>query len=113
MGLKKILMGEPMPDKNDPRYKDRYEKEKEAGHKFADRVGITWLAAKLQFWGQTHSLAFLVIVFGIVIFCLGLNIYRLIKYSLSDPEPVKATELVDKALMERDIVSDKSMNNPE
>ncbi len=27
MGWKKLIMGEKMPDKNDPRYKERYEKE--------------------------------------------------------------------------------------
>lgn len=26
-----MIMGEPMPDKNDPKYKDRYEREVEAG----------------------------------------------------------------------------------
>ena len=31
MGLKKIIMGEPMPNKNDPKYKERYEREVEAG----------------------------------------------------------------------------------
>ena len=25
MSLKKIIIGEPMPDKNDPKYKERYE----------------------------------------------------------------------------------------
>ena len=34
MGLKKIIMGEPMPDKNDPKYKERYEREVEAGKQF-------------------------------------------------------------------------------
>lgn len=26
MSLKKIIIGEPMPDKNDPKYKERYER---------------------------------------------------------------------------------------
>lgn len=27
MGWKKLIMGEKMPDKNDPKYRERYEKE--------------------------------------------------------------------------------------
>ena len=33
-----MIMGEPMPDKNDPKYKDRYEREVEAGRQFADKT---------------------------------------------------------------------------
>ena len=38
MSLKKIIIGEPMPDKNDPKYKERYEREVEAGRKFAEKI---------------------------------------------------------------------------
>lgn len=31
MGWKKMIFGEKMPDKNDPKYKERYEKEVAAG----------------------------------------------------------------------------------
>lgn len=31
--LKRIIIGEPMPDKNDPKYKERYEREVAAGKK--------------------------------------------------------------------------------
>ena len=37
MGFKRIIMGDPMPDKNDPKYRERYEKEVEAGKQFADK----------------------------------------------------------------------------
>ena len=30
-----------MPDKNDPKYRERYEREVEAGRKFADKAGIS------------------------------------------------------------------------
>ena len=33
MGWKKMIFGEKMPDKNDPKYKERYEKEVAAGRK--------------------------------------------------------------------------------
>lgn len=104
MGIKKILFGEPIPDKNDPKYKERYEREKEAGRKFADRTGISWIATRLQSWGQKHSHAFIVIVFGIVLLCLGLNVYRLIDYSVIRHKHVLATEIVDETLREKNII---------
>ena len=33
-GFRRMLFGEKMPDKNDPKYKDRYEREVSAGRKF-------------------------------------------------------------------------------
>lgn len=35
-----MLVGEDMPDKNDPKYKKRYEKEVAAGRKFAKTARI-------------------------------------------------------------------------
>ena len=35
MGWKKLIIGEKMPDKNDPKYTERYEKEVSAGRKWA------------------------------------------------------------------------------
>ena len=49
-----MIMGEPMPDKNDPKYKDRYEREVEAGRQFADKTGMNWLAMKIQIWANGH-----------------------------------------------------------
>ena len=57
MGWKRLIIGEPMPDKNDPKYKERYEREVE---------GISWGAKRLQEVGQEHKMAFLAIVFGFV-----------------------------------------------
>lgn len=51
MGWKKMIFGEPMPDKSDPKYKERYEREVEAGRKFAQKSGISWLARNLQACG--------------------------------------------------------------
>ena len=34
-GFRRMLVGEKMPDKNDPQYKDRYERDVNAGRKFA------------------------------------------------------------------------------
>lgn len=54
MGWKRLIVGEPMPDKNDPKYKERYEREVEAGKRFADKCGISWGAKRLQ--EQIHAL---------------------------------------------------------
>ena len=75
MSLKKIIIGEPMPDKNDPKYKERYEREVEAGRKFAEKIKLPWLFGKIQLWANDNRKAFLVIVFGIVIGCFALNIF--------------------------------------
>ena len=43
-----MLFGEKMPDKDDPQYKERYEREVQAGHKFAKATRIDQAAAKVQ-----------------------------------------------------------------
>lgn len=78
MDIKKIIIGEPMPDKNDPKYKERYEKDVEAGRKFAEKTRLTWLFMKLQLWANDNKKAFLVIVFGIVISLFALNIINMV-----------------------------------
>jgi hypothetical protein len=77
MSWKKLIMGEKMPDKNDPRYKERYEKEVSAGRKMARFLKIDKAAAATQRFADRWPKLFLGIVFGIVIFCFVLNVYRL------------------------------------
>lgn len=77
MGWKKLIMGEKMPDKNDPRYRERYEKEVSAGRKVARFLKIDKAAAATQRFADRWPKLFLGIVFGIVIFCFVLNVYRL------------------------------------
>ena len=74
MGWKKLIFGEKMPDKDDPKYKDRYEKEVETGKKFARITRIDKVAASLQRFANEHRNLFLAIVFGIVICCFTFNI---------------------------------------
>ena len=38
MGFKKILFGEKVPDKDDPKYKERYERDVAAGKSFAQTL---------------------------------------------------------------------------
>lgn len=76
-GFKRLLLGEKMPDKNDPQYKERYEKEVESGRKFARWSRIDKVAACVQRFANNHRNAFLVMVFGFVALSFGYNIYRL------------------------------------
>ena len=66
-GFKRMLFGEKMPDKDDPQYKERYEREVQAGHKFAKATRIDQAAAKGQGFANAHRTLFLVIVFTFVI----------------------------------------------
>ncbi len=105
MGFKKIIMGEPMPDKNDPKYKERYEREVEAGRQFADKTGMNWLAMKIQAIANRHRVGFLVTVFGIVIGCFALNIIAMVRsYNASKTRRSTAVEQVDSALHQRHII---------
>lgn len=78
MGWKKMFIGEKMPDKDDPQYRQRYETEVKAGRKFAKTMKLDVLAAKVQLFANDHKLLFLYLVFGFIIFCFGLNIYRMV-----------------------------------
>jgi len=102
MGWKKFIVGEPMPDKDDPKYKERYEREVEAGRKFANTSGISWAAKQIQSWGQNHKVAFLAIVFGFVIICFFVNVFRMVNaYQQNGSQKAVAVERLDSALNER------------
>ena len=74
--LKKMIIGEKMPDKNDPKYQRQYEKDVEAGRRFARILKLDVLTGYIQIFAEKHRRLFLAIVFSIILFCLGLNIYR-------------------------------------
>lgn len=77
MGWKKFILGEKMPDKNDPKYRERYEKEVGFGRKVARFLRIDKAAAATQSFANRSPKIFLAIVFGIVILCFCLNVWRL------------------------------------
>mgnify|MGYP006339687639 CR=1 FL=1 len=54
-GFRRMLLGEKMPDKNDPQYRERYERDVDAGRKFAKAVGIDKAAAKVQLFANNHN----------------------------------------------------------
>lgn len=79
MNIKRVLFGEPMPDKDDPKHKERYEKNYEAGRKFGEAIGVDKFAGWLQRKGDAHRKAFLIIVFGFVLLCFGYNLFGIIR----------------------------------
>lgn len=96
-----MIVGEPMPDKNDPQYKERYEKEVEAGRKFAKAIHIDKAASKVQSFANANSKAFLVIVFGFVIGCFIFNISRIIMVYTSEKSKVTVIQKQEQAIKAR------------
>lgn len=48
MNIKKVILGEKVPDKDDPNYKKRHEEGVEAGKSFARTMRLDKAAAKVQ-----------------------------------------------------------------
>ena len=70
-----MLFGEKMPDKNDPKYKDRYEREVSAGRKFAQATRIDKAAAKVQGFANAHRILFLAIVCSLAVIAVRFSIW--------------------------------------
>ena len=102
MSWKKFFVGEPVPDKNDPKYKERYERDKAAGETFARMTGLSALAAWIHRYASAHKVAFLVLVFGFVILLFILNVARMVRaYHVSNGSKAVAVERVDSAMHQR------------
>ena len=99
--FKKMLFGEKMPDKDDPQYRERYEKEVSAGMKFARATRLDKVAARVQNFANLHTKAFLIIVFGFVILCFTLNMYRIIAVSSYNGKPEHAVERQEQMLRKK------------
>lgn len=103
MGWKKLILGERMPDRNDPRYAERYEKEVSAGRKWARLLKIDKAAGYAQCFACRHPRVFLTLVFGIVVGCLTLNIYRMVQIynSPKTVQTVTATQHQEELLRQK------------
>ena len=100
MSLKKMIIGEEMPSKDDPKYKERYLREKEAGMKFAEKSGINFLVARIQAFANKVNSDRSVI--PIVIGCLGINVVNMIRsYKKHGSTRTTAVEMVDSVLLKR------------
>ncbi len=101
MGWKKMLVGEKMPDKDDPKYRQRYEEEVRAGRKFAKTMKLDVLAGKVQLFANDHKRLFLSLVFGFIILSFGLNIYRMAVVYNHQRSRQSATERQEQMLRKR------------
>ena len=95
--FKKMILGEEMPDKDDPKYKEKYEKDVEAGRKFAKVTRIDKGVGYIQRFASRHRTLFLIIVFGFVISCLAFN---MVKAYNTQQEQKTATERQEEKLRE-------------
>ena len=101
MSLRRILLGEPVPSKDDPKYKERYERDKAAGEAFARYTGLTALSGWIYRHANAHKVSFLVIVFGLVVLLFIINACRLIRSFHGKPSRGVAVEQVDSAMRHR------------
>lgn len=107
MSWKRFFFGDKMPSRDDPAYKERYEREVAAGRAFADKTGISWCAARLQYYGSRHPRTFLSVTFGIVIFCFLWNMglmYRTWERQQRVERRAVAVHKVDSVLHHRRII---------
>lgn len=101
MGWKKLIFGDKMPDKDDPKYKAQRESEVKAGREMAKVLGVDKVAAKTQRVALRYPKIFLVVVFGFVVICLGYNVFRIVcVYNRSEPTQT-AVERQDALLKSR------------
>lgn len=99
MSWKKFFIGESVPDKNDPKYRERYEREKAAGEKFARVTGLATIGAWIHRVATAHKVGFLVLVFSFVILLFVLNVVRMfMAYHEGNTRRASAVEQVDSAI---------------
>jgi len=90
-----------MPDKNDPRYRAKYERRYNAGRRFAEKSGICYLARQIQLLANKHRMLFIIIVFGFVLSCFFFNAYRFARSYRARTGKAVATERVETAIKDK------------
>ena len=98
MGWKKIIMGERMPDKDDPAYKENREQAEKAGKTFAETLRLNKAAAFVQNFATKHNKVFLTAVFSFVLFSVSLNLYRMCTAVKHQYQPASAIQRQEKEL---------------
>jgi len=99
--FKKMVIGEKLPDKDDPKYQKQYEEDVEAGRWFARVTKLDVLAARIQRFAEKHRGFFLATVFGIILFCFVLNVYRFSRAYKARQESSGAVTTQEEVLRER------------
>ena len=111
MGWKKMLVGEKMPDKDDPKYRQRYEEEVKAGRGFGRTLKLDVLAVKVQQFANNHKRLFLALVFGFILLCFGFNIYRMVMVYNHQQSTQSATERQEQLMRQRRKKVNNAINN--
>lgn len=104
MGWKNLILGEKMPDKDDPKYQKQRENEVKAGRDAAKALGVDKVAGKTQRFALLHPRTFLTIVFGFVVVCLGYNVYRMFGAYNQQGETQTAIERQDSRLRQKGVI---------
>ena len=104
--IKRIIKGEPMPDMNDPKNRERREREINAGRKFALKTGIARLAACVQRFAENNRVLFMTLAFSIVIGCFTFNVVMLVR--MSRRGTVSGIAVQDSLIRQK-----KNINNPQ
>ena len=113
MGWIKLFKGEPMPDRDDPKYQKRHEQMYSAGDAFARATGLTWLGRKITVFANGHKKLFLVLVLGFAVSVFLLQTYRFVRYFTGADSYAPVTERVDSALQDRFERSTKTLEHYE
>ena len=106
-----MLVGEMMPDKDDPKYRQRYEEEVKAGRRFARTLKLDVLAVKVQQFANNHKRLFLVLVFGFILLSFGFNIYRMVMVYNHQQSTQSATERQEQLMRQRRKKVNNAINN--
>lgn len=101
MGWSKLFKSELVPDKDDPRYRERYEAIHSAGGKFARMTGLTWLGRRIVLFANEHKKLYIALAFGFLACSLLKLSGQLIMSLCSNGRYVPVTERVDSALQDR------------
>jgi len=99
--IKRMIFGENIPSRLDPKYKDRYEKDLENGRRFARITRLDKLMGHIQCFANRRRRLSLVIVFAIILSCLIVNIYHLTLAFRSCGEHHSASQIQQKILNEK------------
>ena len=101
MGWRKLIFGEKMPDKDDPKYKERYEREVEAGRKTCRFLRLDKAAAAIQRFATGNPKFFLTLIFSVVVFCFSYNIWTVYRVlNSSHKEQPTATQVQELKIRE-------------
>lgn len=92
-GWSRLILGEKMPDKDDPAYAERRNKEVSMGRRVCTWLRLDKAVAAIQRFALKWPKAFLAIAFGIVIASFSLNVYKMGAIAMCQNEKVPVTKV--------------------